>query len=104
MSSPNDWTYMRAHYQLLVVTCLCIAIKVDSPGKAPSSKHLSELCAGAYTPDEMLQSEEMCVIQTLSWCLNPPTASQMANHVLALVSNSVGVGKIGGHLLKGPMP
>ena len=91
MSNPRIRTYKRAHYQLVVVASLGIAIKVDSPGKAPSSKHLSELCMGAYTPEE-IQSEEMCVIKTLSWRLNPPIASQMANHILALVLNLVGVG------------
>ena len=91
MSNPRIRTYKREHYQLVVIASLGIAIKVDSPDKAPSSKYLSELCMGAYTPEE-IQSEEMCVIQINSWYLNPPTASQMANHVLALVLNSVGVG------------
>ena len=91
MSSPNIGTYMKTHYQLVVIASLSIAIKVDSPDKAPSSKYLSELCMGAYTPEE-IQSEEMCVIKTLSWRLNPPIASQMANHVLTLVLNSVDVG------------
>ena len=32
----------------------------------------------------------MCVLQTLAWYLNPPTASQIANHVLSLVSPVAG--------------
>ena len=100
MSNPDIRTYIKVHYQLVVVTSLSIAIKVDSPDKALSSKYLSELCMGAYTPEE-IQSEEMCVIQTNFWYLNPPTASQMANHVLALVlMNSVGVGNDWGSFIE----
>merc|ERR1719223_1224071 len=74
MTSPNLYAYMNAHYQLIVITCLRIAIKLDSPRTAPTSK-------------------EICVLQALAWYLNPPTASQIANHVLALVTVKAGVVK-----------
>ena len=90
MSSANNiQTYVKAHHQLVVICCLSIAIKVDSPAKAYSGKELSELCQGVYTPAE-IHSEEMCILQELAWYLNPPTASQVANHVLALVLNLTG--------------
>ena len=76
-------TYTRAHHQLVVLSCLSIAMKVDSPAKAFSSKEISDLCLGAYTPAE-IRSEEMCILQALGWYINPPTANQIANHVLAL--------------------
>ena len=77
---------MKAHYQLIVVTCLSIAIKVDSPTILVTSQELSELCRGEYTREE-IESEEICVLHALAWYVNPPTASQIANHILALVDN-----------------
>ena len=47
------------------------------------------MCRGAYTREDV-ESEEMCVLQTLAWYLNPPTASHIANHVLSLVSPVAG--------------
>ena len=92
MTSPNLYAYMNAHYQLIVITCLRIAIKLDSPRTAPTSKEISDLCRGSYTCEE-IESEEICVLQALAWYLNPPTASQIANHVLALVTVKAGVVK-----------
>ena len=84
MSSPGLCSYTKTHYQLIVVTCLRIAIKVDSPIIAMTNQELSELCRGEYTREE-IESEEMCVLHALAWYVNPPTASQIANHILALV-------------------
>ena len=89
MSSPNLYSYTKAHYQLIVVTSLSISMKLDSPATAPSSQDIADMCRGAYTREEV-ESEEMCVLQTLAWYLNPPTASQIANHVLSLVSPVAG--------------
>ena len=86
MSMKGLYSYMKAHYQLIVVTCLWIAIKVDSPTIVVTSQELSELCRGEYTREE-LESEEICVLHALAWYVNPPTASQIANHILALVEN-----------------
>ena len=89
MSMTGLYSYMKAHYQLIVVTCLNIAIKVDSPTIVVTSQELSELCRGEYTHEE-IESEEMCVLHSLAWYVNPPTASQIANHILALVENFKG--------------
>ncbi|EJK48056.1 hypothetical protein THAOC_33181, partial [Thalassiosira oceanica] len=89
MSHQHLQTYMKDHYQLIVVTCLNIAMKTDSPAKAPTYEELSEICQGAYTPEE-IASEEMCILQVLSWYVHPPTASQAANHILAIVKDSAG--------------
>ena len=90
MASPDLFSYMKAHYQLIVITCLRIAIKIDSPATAPTIQEISDLCRGSYTCEE-IESEEICVLQALAWYLNPPTASQIANHVLALVAAEAGV-------------
>ncbi|EJK66782.1 hypothetical protein THAOC_12260 [Thalassiosira oceanica] len=87
MSGRHLRTYMKDHYQLIVVACLNIAMKTDSPAKAPSYKELSGICQGAYTPEE-IASEEMCILQILAWYVHPPTASQVANHILAIVKDS----------------
>ena len=86
MSMKGLYSYMKAHYQLIVVTCLWIAIKVDSPTIFVTSQELSELCRGEYTREE-IESEEMCVLHALAWYVNPPTASQIANHILASIEN-----------------
>ena len=86
MSMAGLYSYMKAHYQLIVVTCLSIAIKVDSPSIVVTCQELSELCRGEYTREE-IESEEICVLHALAWYVNPPTASQIANHILALVEN-----------------
>ena len=85
MSYEHLKTYMQDHYQLIVVVSLSIAMKLDSPAKAPSQKELSQICDGAYTPQE-IESEEMYILQVLAWYLHPTTASQAANHILALVN------------------
>ena len=90
MASPTLYSYMKAHYQLIVITCLRIAMKIDSPAAAPTIQDISDLCRGSYTCEE-IESEEICVLQALAWYLNPPTASQIANHVLALVTAEVGI-------------
>ena len=89
MSMEGLYSYMKAHYQLIIVTCLSIAIKVDSPTIVVTSQELSELCRGEYTRED-IESEEMCVLHALAWYVNPPTASQIANHILALVENFKG--------------
>lgn len=91
MSNKHLQIYTKAHYQLIVVACLNIAMKTDSPAKAPSHKELSEICEGAYSP-EHIESEEMCILRVLEWYVNPPTASQAANHILEIVKDSSGVG------------
>ncbi|EJK76808.1 hypothetical protein THAOC_01412 [Thalassiosira oceanica] len=89
MSDQHLQTYMQDHYQLIVVTCLNIAMKTDARAAAPSYKELSEICHGAYTPEE-IASEEMCILQVLAWYVHPPTASQAANHILPIVKDSTG--------------
>ena len=91
MSDEHLQTYMTCHYQLIIVTCLSITMKLDSLTEAPSHKTFSEICQGAYTPEE-IESEEMCILQALEWRVHPPTASQVANHILALVNDSTGAG------------
>ena len=88
MSSPSLYTYDKAHYQLIVITCLYIAIKVDIPAGAPTSSDVSHICRGAYTAQEV-ESEELCVLQGLDWRLAPPTAPQVVAHILALAGDSV---------------
>lgn len=85
MSIPGLYSYMKAHYQLVVVTCLSIAIKIDSPSLV-TCQELSELLRGEHTREE-IESEEICILQALAWYVNPPTATQIANHILALNKN-----------------
>ena len=92
MSEQHLQSYLKDHYQLIVITCLNIAMKTDSPSKAPTYQELSRICQGAYTPEE-IASEEMCILQVLAWYIHPPTASQAANHILAIVKDSAGAGR-----------
>ena len=91
MSYEHLQSYQKDHYQLIVVVSLGIAMKLDSPAKAPTHEELSQICQGTYTPKE-IESEEMYILQVLAWYLHPPTASQAANHILALVNVSTDAG------------
>ena len=86
MANFSRQTYVAAHYQLIVVTCLFIALKADSPKSAPSSQDMSGICQGEYSAEE-ISSEELCIVQTLSWYIFPVTASHVAQYVLALVDS-----------------
>lgn len=88
MSSPSLYEYAKAHYQLIVITCLYVAIKMDSPSGAPTSSDVSHICRGAYTAEEV-DSEELCILQGLDWRLAPPTAPQIVAHILDLVDGTV---------------
>ena len=88
MSSPSLYSYAKAHYQLIVITCLYVAIKMDSPSGAPTSSDVSNICRGAYTAEEV-DSEELCILQGLDWRLAPPTAPQIVAHILDLVDDAV---------------
>ena len=72
----------RSKYQLLIITCLYIAVKLNEP-EVLSPHILSQLSQGRYTEQD-IEEEELRVLGALDWRLTGPTASEYVLHFLAL--------------------
>lgn len=72
----------RSKYQLLIIACLYIAVKLNEP-EVLSPHILSQLCQGRYTEQD-IEEEELRVLGALNWRLTGPTASEYVLHFLAL--------------------
>ena len=71
----------RNKYQLLIITCLYIAVKLSEP-EVLSPAILSKLSQGRYTEQD-IEKEELRVLETLNWRLTGPTTSEFVQHFLA---------------------
>ena len=92
MASPDLFSYMKAHYQLIVITCLRIAIKLDSPRTAPTSKEISDLCRGSYSARRSSQRRSASCRHSRGTSTRPrPARSRITS--LALVTVKAGVVK-----------
>ena len=72
----------RNRYQLLIITCLYIAVKLGEP-EVLSPALLSRLSQGRYT-EQVIEEEELRVLEALNWRLTGPTTSEFVQHFLAL--------------------
>jgi len=72
----------RSKYQLLIIVCLYIAVKLNEP-EVLSPQILSQLCQGRYTEQD-IEEEELRVLGALNWRLTGPTALEYVLHFLAL--------------------
>mmetsp|Transcript_20943 Transcript_20943/g.36041 ORF Transcript_20943/g.36041 Transcript_20943/m.36041 type:complete len:322 (+) Transcript_20943:105-1070(+) len=77
----------RAEYQLVTITALYVAIKLNERVTF-SSKDFAALSRGTYAVEE-IEDMETQVLHGLSWRLCPPTSLQIANQILVLVSHQV---------------
>ena len=75
---PED----RNKYQLVIITCLYIAVKLNEP-EVLSPSILSQLSQGRYTEQD-IEEEELRVLGALDWRLTGPTALEYVLHFLAL--------------------
>lgn len=86
LSKPNRTTHIILHdrmqFQLLAVSALYIAIKINGKDVLDSGL-LSELVGGLYTVNE-IESMELSILDGLSWRICAPTSLQIAYHVLSL--------------------
>ena len=78
----KDFLQDRNKYQLLVITCLYIAVKLGEP-EVLSPTILSLLSQGRYTEQD-IEQEELRVLEALNWRLTGPNASEFVQHFLAL--------------------
>ena len=72
----------RNKYQLVIITCLYIAVKLNEP-EVLSPSILSQLSQGRYTEQD-IEEEELRVLGALDWRLTGPTALEYVLHFLAL--------------------
>jgi hypothetical protein len=72
-----------SHFQLLTITALYVAIKVNER-VALSSDLLAEICRGVYTAEE-IEDMERTLLNGLSWRCNAPTAYQVGLSILSLI-------------------
>jgi len=73
----------EALYQLVAMTSLYLAVKIHSPRKI-SVASMVTLSRGHFRMDQVLKMEA-CIIKTLSWHLNPPTATLCLNTLEPLI-------------------
>ncbi|KAL7531977.1 hypothetical protein ACHAXR_004348 [Thalassiosira sp. AJA248-18] len=83
-SSGSTQVYLndRSRFQLLVITALYIAIKVND-SMALGSDVVSEM-SGMYSVQE-IEAMELTILQVLDWRIFAPTSIQMAHNILSLL-------------------
>ena len=87
LSSKENQEYIktilqdRNRYQLLVITCLYIAVKLSEP-EVLSPTILSKLSQGRYSEQD-IEKEELRILEALNWRLTGPTTSEFVQHFLA---------------------
>lgn len=74
-------------YQLAAMTCLYMAVKIHEP-QAMDLQTVSRLSRGTYSPDE-IKNMESCILFSLQWKLNPPTALSFARQFADLIPDDV---------------
>ena len=70
-------------FQLLTITALYVAIKINEREALPSDL-FAEISRGAYTTEE-IEGMERVLLRGLSWRCNAPTASQVGHSILSLI-------------------
>jgi hypothetical protein len=74
----------RHEYQLAVVTCLFIAMKLHGGYRIGADTIASEICNGMYTKHE-IENMELDILHALSWRLNGPTAHEFIHAMVNLL-------------------
>ena len=87
LSKPSiiaqDALHDREQFQLVVITALYIAIKVNEKA-AFSSESFATLSQGVYSVDD-IEGMELSILKGLSWRICAPTSIQMAHHILCVL-------------------
>ena len=79
-------------FQLLAMTCLYIAVKLDQP-RMLSLETMAHLSRGTFTKDQM-QAMEYDVLRKLEWHVHPPTPYTFLSYFVQLGANQPGASKI----------
>ena len=84
--SPQEIMYDRTMFQLLAVTALYIAIKINE--QVIFSVEHAEATHGVYTIED-IEAMERAILECLSWKVSGPTALEMGYIVLELATPQV---------------
>ena len=83
-TQDNGYTHDRRHYQLLTVTALYIAIKINEP-VAMDPKVFAATSGGTYSVQE-IEDMELTLLKGLEWRVYAsPTSVQMAHCIMASI-------------------
>jgi hypothetical protein len=85
--SPQEIMYDRTMFQLLAVSALYIAIKINEQ-VIFSSKQCAEATHGVYTVED-IEGMERTILECLAWKVSAPTALEVGYVVLELVTPQV---------------
>ena len=86
---PQEIMYDRTMFQLLAVSALYIAIKINKKA-INSSEMFAEATHGMYTCEE-IEAMERAILECLSWRITTPTALEIGYTILELITHQVGV-------------
>jgi len=78
-------------FQLLAMTCLYIAVKLDQP-RMLSLETMAHLSRGTFTKDQMA-AMEMDVLNKLEWHVHPPTPYTFLSYFMQLSKPTSSAGK-----------
>ena len=81
--------YDRTMFQLLAVSALYIAIKINKKA-IYSSEMFAEATHGMYTREE-IEAMERAILECLSWRITTPTALEIGYTILELITHQVRV-------------
>jgi hypothetical protein len=85
--SPQEIMYDRTMFQLLVVSALYIAIKINEQ-VIFSSEQCAKATHGVYTVED-IEGMERAILECLAWKVSAPTALEVGYVVLELVTPQV---------------
>ena len=82
--SPQEIMYDRTMFQLLAVSALYIAIKINEQ-VIFSAEKFAEATHGMYTVED-IEAMERAILKCLAWKVSAPTAFEVGNIVLELMT------------------
>ncbi len=88
--SHQDILYDRSMYQLLVVSALYIAIKIDERELFFSAEGLAAMSRGIYSAAN-IEAMESTILERLSWRVCAPTVVQVGSVIIELMMAQVDV-------------
>jgi hypothetical protein len=80
----------KADFQLAIVACFVIALKVHSGFSVESEFISSVVCSNMYSPKEV-NTMEMLILQALGWKLNDPIPHDFINYYIEIVPSIEGI-------------
>ena len=79
-------------FQLLAMTCLYVAVKLDQP-RMLSLETMAHLSRGTFSKSQM-QAMEMDILNKLNWHVHPPTPYTFLSHFMQLTKPQPAASKV----------